>query len=292
MNPWLYQQLMNWLDSLSTKERNNIDYEKFARYVNIENYESNEYFKEISNKGLFIEKMITLCPICKEENSIDLSLYEGKFECSECETEFDIQKQKRHSTILYKLNKKFEMLDKVRVMPQFRGSRDKVIDISKIRGSRNYGGEDIMKVKVFLSYSHEDEKMKEQLDKHLIMLKRNEKIDSWNDRCLIAGQKLEKNIVGQLEGSDVIVLLVSTDFLASNYCYEKEMKIALEKDEKGEAIVIPVILRTCDWLNSPLKDLVAVPTDGKPINKWEDKDEAYYNVKQHIEKAVDNYFLK
>lgn len=154
------------------------------------------------------------------------------------------------------------------------------------------GGEDIMKVKVFLSYSHEDEKMKEQLDKHLIMLKRNEKIDSWNDRCLIAGQKLEKNTLGQLESSDVIVLLVSTDFLASNYCYEKEMKIALEKNEKGEAIVIPVILRTCDWLNSPLKDLLAVPKDGKPINKWEDKDEAYYNVKQNIEKAIDNYFLK
>ncbi len=292
MNPWLYQQLINWLDSLSTKERDNIDYEKFSRYVNIENHEANEYFKELSKKGLLTEKMITLCPVCKEENSIDLSLYEDKFECSECETEFDIEKQKRHSIILYKLNKNFDMLGKVRVTSQFRENRDKVIDISKIRGSRNYGGEDIMKVKVFLSYSHEDEKMKEKLDKHLIMLKRNEKIYSWNDRYLIAGQKLEKSILEQLESSDIIVLLVSPDFLASDYCYEKEMKIALERNVKGEAIVIPVILRTCDWKNSPLKDLLAVPKDGIPINKWEDEDEAYYNVKQHIEKAIENYFLK
>ena len=70
------------------------------------------------------------------------------------------------------------------------------------------------------------------------------------------------------------------------------MKIALERNVKGEAIVIPVILRTCDWKNSPLKDLLAVPKDGIPINKWEDEDEAYYNVKQHIEKAIENYFLK
>lgn len=290
MNPWLYQQLMNWLDSLSIKERNNIDYEKFSRYANIENYEANEYFKEISSKGLLIEKMITLCPVCREENSIDLSLYKDEFECNECEAEFNIQNQKRHSTILYKLDKRFDMLDKVRSMPEFRENRNKVIDISKIRGSKNYKGEDVMKIKVFLSYSHEDEKMKEELDKHLIMLKRNNKIDSWNDRCLIAGQKLEKEILEQLESSDVIVLLVSTDFLASDYCYEKEMKIALEKNERGEAIVIPVILRTCDWLSSPLKDLLAVPTDGKPINKWEDKDEAYFSVKQHIEKAINNYF--
>lgn len=219
-----------------------------------------------------------------------MSLYDEEFECPKCENILNIKKMKRHSSVVYKLNRKYEIIGELKMSSQFKEDHDNIIDISQIRGDsmKNVNGD--IKVKVFLSYSHEDESMKEELDKHLIMLKRNNKIESWNDRCIMAGQKLDSEIQQNLENSDVIVLLLSPDFLASNYCYEKEMKKALEKYDKGEILVIPVILRTCDWLNSPLRKLLAVPKDGKPINTWSDKDQVYYNVKQEIEKSIDKYF--
>ena len=144
-----------------------------------------------------------------------------------------------------------------------------------------------MKVKVFLSYCHDDEDMKNKLDEALIMLRRNEKIETWNDRCLIAGSELETQILDNLNSADVILLLVSTKFLASSYCFEKEMKIALERHKRKEAVVIPIILKHCDWLNSQLKELTAIPKDGKPINKYDDLDEVLLYVKQEIEKVID-----
>ncbi len=290
MNQWLYQKLAKWLDNMSDRERNNLDYEKFSRYADIEDYEANEYFKFLANKGLFIEKIVTQCPNCREECSIDLSLYGEEFECTECENIFNIKKMKRHSSIVYKLNRKYEIIDELKILSQFKEDSDNIIDISKIRGHSMINVNGDIKIKVFLSYSHEDESMKEELDKHLIMLKRNDKIESWNDRCMMAGQELDSEIQQKLESSDVIVLLLSPDFLVSNYCYEKEMKRALEKHDSGETLVIPIILRTCDWLNSPLKKLLAVPKDGKPINTWDDKDQVYHNVKQEIEKSIDTYF--
>jgi hypothetical protein len=78
-----------------------------------------------------------------------------------------------------------------------------------------------------------------------------------------------------LSSADIVALFVSSDFLASNYCYEKEMKTALERDAKDEARVVPIIVRPCDWHNAPFSRLQAVPTDAKPITKWENRDEAW-----------------
>lgn len=287
----LYQKLQKWLNNLSNQEFECLDYDKFARYSGITSEEGNEYFKFLKRNGLTIKKQICACPNCKEECVIDTSLYDSEFECEECETIFEFNPLKRHSTISYKLNKQFIDYTHKNIASQF-NTNSNVIDISKIRSGyieNQNKGEEIMRVKVFLSYCHEDEDMKKELDKSLIMLKRNDKIETWNDRCLIAGSELECEILENLENADIILLLVSTDFLASQYCFETEMKIALERHKSKSAVVIPVILRRCDWLNSELRELVAIPKDGRPIKSWIDQDEAYFEVKQEIEKVIDLY---
>src|SRR5213080_3948433 len=106
-------------------------------------------------------------------------------------------------------------------------------------------------VAVFFSYSHKDEDLRDQLETHLAMLKRQGVISAWHDRRLIAGSDIDTGITEELEGADIILLLVSPDFLASDYCYGVEMTRALERQAAGEARVIPVILRPCEWKQAP-----------------------------------------
>lgn len=135
---------------------------------------------------------------------------------------------------------------------------------------------------LFLSYSHRDEAMRDRLQVHLAMLKRNGLIETWHDRMIPAGGVLDDEIDAHLESADVVLLLVSADFMASDYCYTREMTRALERRQQGIAQVVPIILDHCDWLNSPLSKLKAVPKDGKPISKWPNQSEAWLDVVSEI----------
>lgn len=161
--------------------------------------------------------------------------------------------------------------------------REQTVTQFKVRENNSYMAEEAS-IKVFMSYSHEDEKYKEKLDKHLAVLKRNKKIKTWNDRKLVPGKDIDKEIGKSLVEADIIILLLSADFFASEYCYCTEMTKALELYEEGQNMIVPVIVRSCDWLGSPLAKLVALPKDGKAINKWEDEDEAYMDVVAGIKK--------
>lgn len=142
--------------------------------------------------------------------------------------------------------------------------------------------------KVFFSYSHKDEDLRNQLETHLAMLHNQGLIESWHDRRILAGSQLDDSIFRQLEAADVILLLVSSDFLASTYCYSKEMARAMERHHAQEARVIPVILRHCDWSAAPFSALLAVPKDGKPVTSWPDADEAFTDVAKQVRKAVED----
>ncbi|QQM32365.1 toll/interleukin-1 receptor domain-containing protein [Martelella lutilitoris] len=140
--------------------------------------------------------------------------------------------------------------------------------------------------KLFFSYSHADETFRDTLEKHLAAMKHEGLIDTWHDRRIPAGDELDTAIDENLEQADVILLLVSSDFIASRYCYDIEMKRALERHHERTSRVIPVILRHCDWQNAPFAKLLAAPTDGKPIKSWADIDEAYTDVVGHIRRAL------
>ncbi len=119
------------------------------------------------------------------------------------------------------------------------------------------------------------------------MLKRQEVIETWHDRRIGAGQELGQAIDDHINTDDIILLLVSPDFMASDYCYDIEMKRALERHDAGEAIVIPVILRACDWHHAPFGKLLATPQDGKPVTQWPDRDEAFLQVARAVRDAAD-----
>jgi hypothetical protein len=139
---------------------------------------------------------------------------------------------------------------------------------------------------VFFSYSHADEGLRDQLEKQLSMLKRQGVIETWHDRRIGAGEEIHSAIDEHINTDDIILLLVSPDFLASDYCYDIEMTRALERHRKGEAIVIPVILRACDWHPAPFGSLKAVPLDGKPIKQWADIDDALLQVAKAVREAA------
>ncbi|WP_163995268.1 toll/interleukin-1 receptor domain-containing protein [Pyxidicoccus caerfyrddinensis] len=140
--------------------------------------------------------------------------------------------------------------------------------------------------KLFFSYSHADEALRNVLEGHLTMLKRQGLIEPWHDRRITAGSEFDAAISTHLEEADVILLLVSVDFLASEYCYSKEMMRALERHEAGNAKVIPVILRPCDWHSAPFGKLLAAPRDGKAVTMWPNQDEAFTDVAVKVREAV------
>lgn len=141
--------------------------------------------------------------------------------------------------------------------------------------------------KLFISYSHRDEAHKEDLDEHLTMLKRQNIISLWHDRKIIPGDNWKDQIDDNLEKADIIIFLVSSSFLASDYCFDKEVKRAMQKKEEGSAEIISIILRPCDWKSCDFARFQAVPKDAKPITDWKDKDTAWLDavngIKTHIE---------
>jgi|SRR6266566_9945595 len=131
-----------------------------------------------------------------------------------------------------------------------------------------------MSLEVFYSYAHEDEALRNELDKHLSLLQRNGLIVGWHDRRLEAGDEWRDQIDAHAHSAHIILLLISPDFLASDYCYDVEMKLALHRHSKRDAIVIPVILRPVDWSAAPFAHLQALPRDGKAVTTWSNRDEA------------------
>ncbi len=143
------------------------------------------------------------------------------------------------------------------------------------------------KLNIFLSYAHEDEAMKVQLDKNLIMLKKGDKVNVWQDRQILGGAEWDESIAKELAAADIILLLISVDFNNSQYIWDKELKTAMDRHKKGEARVIPIILRTCEWAEMPYAKLQALPTGAKPISSFTDADAAYTDVAKGIRMVVD-----
>lgn len=143
-------------------------------------------------------------------------------------------------------------------------------------------------LQVFISYSHEDESLRNQLVKHLEPLRRMGLIDTWHDRKLKPGDDWENVISENLTKSDIILLLVSIDFINSKYCYDIELEQALERHDKEEATVIPIILRNCLWSHTPFAKLQALPKDAKAVKAWPDMDEAFKDIAAGVQIAAEN----
>lgn len=146
-------------------------------------------------------------------------------------------------------------------------------------------------VTVFFSFSHKDEVLRDELAKHLEILKWSGEINAWHDRQILPGDKWDREIKDNLNAAQVILLLISSDFIASSYCRDIEIKRAIERHEAEEACVIPVILRRCMWSSAPFGRLQALPKNASPVtdtNIWPTLDDAFTNIAEGIKKAADD----
>ena len=145
---------------------------------------------------------------------------------------------------------------------------------------------------VFISYAHADEAFKNDLVIGLKTLEREGKIRAWQDRDIEAGTEWDPEIKTALEAADIVLLLVTRRFLGSDYCFDVEMKRSLERHEAGTARVIPIVLSPCEWEKSPCQKFQALPSRGKPVSKWDDRDEAWLDVEKGLRRAVESLQAK
>jgi len=141
-------------------------------------------------------------------------------------------------------------------------------------------------IEVFISYHQKDEELREELENHLATLLREQTITSWHNREIVAGQEFQAEINKYLKRAGLILLLVSPDFIASDYHWTVEVTRALEQNAAGKARVIPVLLRHADWETPPINELSPLPSNRKPIKSWSDRDEAFLEVVKGIRQEV------
>lgn len=142
-------------------------------------------------------------------------------------------------------------------------------------------------VRIFVSYAHADEAYRKRLDAHLAPLDREGLIAVWHDRMISPGTVWTANIDDNLSSADIVLLLVSADFVASDYCVKKEMLIAMQRHHTGDACVIPIFIRPTDFGRMPFAALQGLPRDAKPVSQWADADEAWLDVAKGIRRAVE-----
>lgn len=135
---------------------------------------------------------------------------------------------------------------------------------------------------VFISYSQHDEPMMRQLVAHLSMLE----ADLWPDRMLVGGERWAETLDDRLNTAEIVLLLVSHNFLSSNFCMKVELTRALERERKGETKIIPVIISDCDWENAPFNQFQILPTNRKAIESWEKQNEAFKDVVKGIRQKI------
>jgi hypothetical protein len=147
-------------------------------------------------------------------------------------------------------------------------------------------------ISLFFSYAHEDEELRDELAKQLRNMVRQGIISAWYDRDITAGEEWAGQIDHNLDTAQIILLLISPDFMDSDYCHDVELKRAMDRHRQGDARVIPVILRPTDWKGAEFEGLQALPKDALPVTKWTDRDEAFLNITQGIRRAVESTRLK
>jgi predicted ATP-binding protein involved in virulence len=141
-------------------------------------------------------------------------------------------------------------------------------------------------MEIFLAYSYKDKALRDELVTHLQPLHREKIITSWTERIIFPGVEWKNEIDSHVESANIILLLISVDFLASEYCYDVELLRALQRHDNREAVVVPIILRSCDWSHSPFRILNVLPTDGRAIASWASRDEAFEEVAKRLRSVI------
>jgi TIR domain-containing protein len=146
---------------------------------------------------------------------------------------------------------------------------------------------ELKKINIFSCCSHKDRKLREELECHLEPLKRSKQVVTLNDRMIEPGMERKKTVEEYIDTSDIILLLISSHFIRSRRCYDVETQRALERYRLGKARVIPVILRPVLWEETKIGELQVLPSNGKPVVKWHNRDDAFRDIAQNICNVVE-----
>src|SRR5260370_14732927 len=146
-------------------------------------------------------------------------------------------------------------------------------------------------IKLFYCYAHKDKPIRDELEKHLSWLKRRYQLTNWHDREILPGEEWEQAIDMHLDTANLILLLISSDFMASDYCFSKEMRRALERHREGTCRVIPIILRPTYWEDAPFSSIQLLPTNAKPITSRPNPDEAFQDVVTEISRTIKDLLI-
>lgn len=142
--------------------------------------------------------------------------------------------------------------------------------------------------RIFTSYCHRDEAFKTELDKHLTPLLLQGRVEGWNDRHIRAGAPLYEAIRDNIRAADIVLMLISADYVSSKACQD-EMTIALERSATKQSLAIPIVVRACDWTGLPIGQLLSANRDGLPINSAADGDVAWYEVVMAIKQILNDW---
>ncbi len=140
-------------------------------------------------------------------------------------------------------------------------------------------------VEIFCSYSHQDDSLRKEFENSVALLRRQKLVQIWHDRQILAGEDWAGDIDEHLNSADMITLFVSADFLASDYCYDKELSRALEREKQNEVLIVPIIVRPCDWDDAPFAHLQVIPS-GLAVTSWTNRDEAWKSVAVSLKGTV------
>lgn len=163
---------------------------------------------------------------------------------------------------------------------------DRIELLKRMRKSFNKG------VSLFISYSHKDKAYLEEFKDHLKALERIGLVTSWHDRLIRAGSEWEGEIDDKIEQSDVILLLISSSFVNSKYCFDIELERALTRHANRSALVVPILIRPVAWQELPFAKLQSLPTDGRPVSTWQDKDLAWVDITERLKIAIKEFISK
>lgn len=159
--------------------------------------------------------------------------------------------------------------------------------IGDMGGASLQSADNARPVSLFFCYSHKDQELQQELETHLSTLHKSGALSSWSYRQIAGGQDWRTEIDTHLSQADIILLLLSANFFASDHCYEVEAKRALERHDAGQARVIPIVLTAAaDWLSTPIGKLQALPAGATPITSWPDRHSAWAIVVEGIKKAI------
>ena len=148
-------------------------------------------------------------------------------------------------------------------------------------------------MKTFISYSHQDESWFDLLKIHIAPLIRKGDLSIWSDHEVLAGQPLNSEISKNMESAELFLLLLSPAYFASDYCMNVELNHALVRHQSDDVKIVPIIVEACNWQSiSELNDLKIIPKDAKPISNWKDRNTAFVEVVEEIDRLLSTELIE